>query len=158
MQYLQTTTDSTPEKTATLEKRFSLTPKSQQRIIRSLEKKKAAKRSKRRLFRDVGGGRKLDKWWVQVEPVLLQRFKTHRSAGCVVLPSHLYVWTIEICFDVGIDLEQLKLERRWKDFRNSLRKRIRSFCSRNNIKMKRASRQVFRDPKVGTNVVTINAK
>ena len=96
-----------------------------------------AKLKKRRLFRDAGAGRKMDDWWAKGEPVLIRRFKTHRDAGAIVLRSHLFVWTIEICCEVGVDLEQLKLERKWKNFRANLRQRIRSFCSRHGIKMKR---------------------
>ena len=99
-------------------------------------------------FREEGGGRKLDPWWEQVEPHLLARFQSHRAAGCVVLRCHLFVWVLEICCELGIDLDKLKIERGWKDFRANLRRRVCQFCKRNKIKMKRASRQVYKDPKV----------
>ena len=88
--YLRTTRDTTPEKEATLEKKYSLTPKSRQRLLKAASARKSPSgKAKRRNFRQKGGGRKLDEWWLQVEPHLIERFKTRRAAGAVVLRSHL---------------------------------------------------------------------
>ena len=65
-----------------------------------------------------------------------------------MLRSHLLTWVIDICFTVGVDLEALEKERGWKDFKKNLRYRILRFCRRHKIRMKRASRQVYHDPKV----------
>ena len=122
-------------------------PNTQARLFRKLKEKPAkAPPSKRRLFRDEGGGRKLDEWWAKIEPYLLERFKLHRDAGAVVLRSHLYVWVIQICGEVDIDLNQIKAERQWKNFRTNVRPRILTFCKRNKIKV--ASSQVYKDPQV----------
>ena len=121
-----------------------MTPNTRTRLFRQMKNLSAEKGT----FRAKGAGRKFDEWWTQLEPHLLKKFEEHRAAGAVVLRSHLFVWAIGICRDLEIDLNKLKLEREWKDFRANLRKRIIAFCKRNKIKMKRASRQVYKDPKV----------
>ena len=90
----------------------------------------------------------MDEWWLQVEPHLIERFKTRRAAGAVVLRSHLLVWTIEICYEIGIDLKEMKVKRQWKNFKINLRQRIERFLEREKITEKRASRQAYKNPKV----------
>lgn len=150
IKYLKSTTDLTPEKKKTLQDQFSMSPNTQDRLFRSLQKSGASannSRAKKRLFREEGGGRKLDNWWQEVEPHLLRRFKTYRDAGSVVLRSHIVGWVIEICHQIGIDLAKLRKERQWKNFRGNLKLRVRRFCKRKDIKMKRASRQLYKNPK-----------
>ena len=90
----------------------------------------------------------MDEWWEKVEPILLQRFQQHRDAGAVVHYSHLIVFVLEISAELGIDLTQIERERGWKDLHTNIRLRVSKFCVRNKIRMKRASRQVNKDPKV----------
>lgn len=83
-----------------------------------------------------------------MEPLLYQRFMEHREAGAVVLRCHLLVFICEICQDLGIDLEEMKRVRGWRNMKVNLQKRVREFCLKHKICMKRASRQLHKDPRV----------
>jgi hypothetical protein len=80
LKYLKNTKASTPEKKATLEKKYSMTPNSQKRL---LNQKVKTTKSTRKRFSEKGGGHKVDDWWLKVKPHLLARFKEQQKADAM---------------------------------------------------------------------------
>ena len=145
MAYFKSSSTSTPEKKAYIEKNFHLTPNTQSRLFRRQNQFMAAKKS---LFRVKGGGRKIDEFWKKIEERLLVKFKAQRDAKAIVHRRHLLGFVYQICAKLEINLASLAESRNWKDVENNLRKRIRRFCIRHKIKMKKCSRQLHKDSQV----------
>ena len=68
--------------------------------------------------------------------------------GCIVHKRHLVNWIFDICGELNINLAAEGAKRKWKSPAKLLRQRIDRFCKKHKIVMKRASRQVHKDPKV----------
>ena len=140
----------TPEREQIVEKRFRLSPNTQKRLLRDVTFK--ATKAKRKLqFRDEGAGRKIDEWWAKIEFILLQRFEQQRLAGAIVTRPHMVGMVLDISAELGINLLELQEQRGWRDLSENIRQRVSKFLVKNKIKKKRASRQVYRDPKVKKN-------
>ena len=146
IKYWETSTASTPEKRQHIEKTFKLTPKSQLRLF---AKKEAFSKAKKCLFRIEGGGRNADEFWAPIEAKLLERFKARRAMGCIVLKTHLVNLVFSICGEMGINLAEEEKRRGWKSAPKLIRQRIDRFCVREKIVLKRASRQLHKNPAVG---------
>jgi hypothetical protein len=145
IEYMETSKATTPERRAYLQRTFSLTPKTQNRLFKKKDKFKSAKKC---LFREKGGGRPVDEFWKKIEVDLLKRFLEQRAAGAQVQRRHLLAFVYQICADLNINLATLAQEKGWKNPTRVLQNRIIRFCRQNEIKMKRASRQVHKDQEV----------
>jgi hypothetical protein len=145
VEYWSTSTATTPEKSQFVEQHFKLTPNTQTRLFR---KKNPNPRAKNRLFREEGGGRKTDQFWEQIEQQILAKFTSRRKMGCIVHKRHLVNFVFEACALNEINLAAEGEKRGWKALAKLIRQRVDRFCRKFKIRMKRASRQCHKDPKV----------
>ena len=143
--YWNSSTATTPEKRSYVEKHFKLTPNSQTRLFR---KKHSVSNAKKRLFREEGGGRKTDEFWVRIEEKLLTKFTARRAMGARVHKRHVVNFVYEACAELEISLAAEGEKRGWKAPAKLIRQRVDRFCRKFKIKMKRASRQYHKDPEV----------
>ena len=143
VEYWETTSAPTPEKRKYVEQNFHLTPNTQTRLF---AKKDSFSSARKCLFRVAGAGRPTDKTWSTIEEKLLQKFSARRAMGIIVLKRHLIDFVFEICAETGINLAAQG--QGWATTPKLLRLQIDRFCVKNKIKMKRASRQLHKNPKV----------
>ena len=145
VEYWRTSNASTPEKRRHVEETFKLTPNTQSRLF---AKKDAFVKAKKCLFRVEGGGRHTDEFWAPIEAKLLERFSAKRAMGCIVHKRHLLTYVFEICAELNVNLAEEGERRKWKSAPKVLRQRIDRFCLKHKIRMKRASRQLHKNPQV----------
>lgn len=144
-EYWNSSTATTPKKREFVERTFRLTPNTQSRIFR---KKNAFTTAKKRLFRLEGGGRPVDEFWAKIEGPLLQRFEERRDLGCIVHKRHLINFVHQICAELDINIALEGEKRKWGNPGKLIRLRIDRFCKKHKIRMKKASRQLHKKPKV----------
>ena len=142
--YWASSSASTPEKRKYIEANFHLTPSTQSRLF---SRQKEFSSARKCLFRVAGGGRPSDETWTKIEEKLLEKFKARRAMGCMVHKRHLLNFVFEICAEMDINLA-IEGQKGWKSSPKQLRQKIDRFCKTNKIVMKRASRQLHKDPQV----------
>ena len=147
--YWNSSTSTTLEKREYVEQNFKLTPNTQTRLFR---KKDAFTSAKKCLFRVEGAGKPVDEFWAQIEVPLLQKFEEQRSLGCIVHRRHLLNFIYQICAELGINLVFEAQKRKWGSPKKLLRQRVNRFCKKHGIRMKNASRQLHKQPKVTVSV------
>ena len=145
LEYWTTASASTPEKQKYVEKNFHLTPNTQSRLF---AKKDSFSSARKCLFNVAGAGRPTDETWTKIEEKLLERFRARRSMGIMVHKRHLINLVFEICADLDVNLAAEDQKNGWKSSPKLLRQKVDRFCIKHRIKMKRASRQLHKNPKV----------
>ena len=138
-----------PRKGSMLRKTLSWPPmaNTQSRLFRKKAKFTAAKKC---LFWSEGAGRHTDDVLAQIEAQVLQKFEAQRALGCVVHRRHLVNFFCSSCAELGINLIAEAEKRKWKNPERNIFLRIDRLCARKKIKSKPASRQLHKQPGVGT--------
>ena len=144
LEYWASSTASTPEKRKFVEEKYKLTPNSQSRLF---SQRKSFSSARKCLFRVAGAGRPADEAWTKIEDLLLKKFTARRAMGCLVHKRHLMNFVFEICGELDINLA-IEGQKGWKATPKQLRQKVDRFCRKHKIKMKRASRQLHKNPRV----------